>query len=413
MYYCIIFKIVNLVKLLKRYFQEIYFFAIFFFFLSFWIPGHLCLSLSIFSLFVISLFSFEFKVFKFKNQQNLICFILIFLYFLSLISGFWGGFNKVYLQKVAMKSSILILPLAFLFLPSLKPNFIKSLKLSLLCLFFISSLFSIIYFIFNYQASIELLIFGKPIWLPFKHHIHYGVFILFVFIWVIIDVLKQIKIGNTIEKWDWLTIGYFIFYIHFISVRSAWLSFYLIVFFVWLYFLKLNRNTIFYILKSLIVLALFLFFIFQFPTIKTKINYTKWSLTQTTNDYSDIKRGNSIRQGFELIKKNPIFGLGEGGVAKELEKIQNVSDNSSLVLPHNQFIYVWASVGIFGFISLLFLFAFLSYYGLKTKNYFLILFEMVLLVVFMVEPFLETQLGLALFLLPLLFIIKNTNYFKF
>jgi O-antigen ligase len=173
------------------------------------------------------------------------------------------------------------------------------------------------------------------------------------------------------------------------------------------------QSKILYVLKSSLVLFLFAVLIFQIPTIKTKINYTKWSLSQSTNDYSDIKRNNSIRQGFELIKMNPFFGFGEGGVAKELKKMQHASDISNVILPHNQFIYSWASIGFFGFMFLLFLFSFLIYYGVKTKNYFLILYEIVLLVVFMVEPFLETQLGLALFLLPLLFIVKNTNYFKF
>jgi O-antigen ligase len=399
--------------LFKRYFQEIYFSAICFFFLSFWIPGHLCLSLSIFSLFVISLFHFELKLIFEDKKQNVIYFSILILYFISLISGIWGGFNQNYFQKVAMKSSLLFLPLAFLFLPSLKPNYIKWLKIVLVGLFYVISIFSILFFIFNYQTSINLLTHGKPIWLPFKHHIHYGVFILFVFIWNLVDVIKKIRIGNAIEKWDCLTIGYFIFYIHFISVRSAWLSFYLIVFFVWIYFFIMIQSKILYVLKSSLVLFLFAVLICQIPTIKTKINYTKWSLSQSTNDYSDIKRNNSIRQGFKLIKMNPFFGFGEGGVAKELKKMQHASDISNVILPHNQFIYSWASIGFFGFMFLLFLFSFLLYYGVKTKNYFLILYEIVLLVVFMVEPFLETQLGLALFLLPLLFIVKNTNYFKF
>lgn len=399
--------------MIKRYFQEIYFSSIFFFFLSFWIPGHLCLSVSIINLFLISILKIDFHSFSIKNKRNYISLIIILIYFISLISGVWGGINPIYFQKVAMKSSLLVLPLAFLFLPSLKIYYINKLKISLLFLFYFTSLISIIFFILNFKESIDLLVYGKPIWLPFKHHIHYGVFILFLFLWVIIDIIRKVRSRIKLTKFEWLNLLYFVMYIHFISVRSAWLSFYLIIFSIWLYFLKNNQRKIFYIIKTSIVFSLSLILIFQIPTIKAKINYTKWSLSQSTNDYSDIKRGNSIRQGIELIKINPILGFGEGGASEALREIQNVPEISNVVLPHNQFINSWVSQGIFGFILMIFLFLYLLHEGIKSNNYFLILFEMVLLVVFMVEPFLETQLGLALFLLPLLFIEKNSNYFKF
>jgi len=75
---------------------------------------------------------------------------------------------------------------------------------------------------------------------------------------------------------------------------------------------------------------------------------------QTAN-YSDGERVRSLQIGVDMIKKNPVFGIGIGDIRDASHEYYAdwFPDSQKKILPHNQFILAWASYGIFGLIFFL------------------------------------------------------------
>ena len=74
---------------------------------------------------------------------------------------------------------------------------------------------------------------------------------------------------------------------------------------------------------------------------------------------------------FELIKNNPILGVGTGDFPNEYEKI-NLANSPKLpatVQPHNMYLLILAQLGIFGLISLLWIFYTQFKIALKSNNH--------------------------------------------
>ena len=78
-------------------------------------------------------------------------------------------------------------------------------------------------------------------------------------------------------------------------------------------------------------------------------------------------RLNFIQNSFEVIKKNPIIGIGTGDFPIEYAKINkiNTPDMPNTTNPHNMYILVTMQLGLIGLISMLSIF----YYQIKLSFY--------------------------------------------
>lgn len=70
----------------------------------------------------------------------------------------------------------------------------------------------------------------------------------------------------------------------------------------------------------------------------------------------------------EIIKENPLFGIGTGGFKDELKKYKTDPDLPDSSQPHNNFLYMAVSFGIIGVILLIWLFVLLFRNGWKNFN---------------------------------------------
>jgi O-antigen ligase len=131
----------------------------------------------------------------------------------------------------------------------------------------------------------------------------------------------------------------------------------------------------------------------------TKADFLNIITHHNPNYYSLNQRLIANQIGFDIAKKNWLFGVGTCEIKNSVE--QEYIKNSRLLIPenrkfiHNQLIYGWATFGILYVIGWLALFGFLIYKGIKERS---ILLEITILFILhqTVENTLEKQLMLML-----------------
>lgn len=142
--------------------------------------------------------------------------------------------------------------------------------------------------------------------------------------------------------------------------------------------------------------------IFIFPAnrerFKEAINYNKhqWGEQQI--------RGSIWPCSIELIKENPLFGVGTGDGIDELEKCYKRNDYTSLLYwegvrfnAHNQFLETTIELGIVGLLFLVALFFVCLRNALSNENRLFLLFILIFAVCCLTESFLERQKGIVFF----------------
>jgi len=152
------------------------------------------------------------------------------------------------------------------------------------------------------------------------------------------------------------------------------------------------------------------------PTFRQRIGYVQYTYEMykggnRTGDYSDLGRVISYKIAIRLIKEHPIAGVGAGDILDEMKKgydkwYPDIKDEQRLY-PHNEFLTSGLGSGI---LSML-IFAILALYPLfrikkGRKGFFTFAAAFVLLIPLMVEPFLEIQFGVFVYLFFLLWIWK-------
>lgn len=117
--------------------------------------------------------------------------------------------------------------------------------------------------------------------------------------------------------------------------------------------------------------------------------------------------GNSIAQrlefwknGWSIIKKAPLFGVGTGDIKIAFQEAYNENETQLSekyrLRTHNQFLTIFICLGVFGFVG----FVFAVYYPLffsESRNYVFSMFLLIVTLSFLNEDTLETQAGVSFF----------------
>ena len=112
------------------------------------------------------------------------------------------------------------------------------------------------------------------------------------------------------------------------------------------------------------------------PPINKRYNQLLWELEVSKNlkkddarirDFTSVRRIVSWKNTWQLIKQNPVLGVGTGDYIYELSKIYEKDQYDLPVNSHSQYLYIWASIGIWGLIIFLFV-IFYWLYSLKNAQ---------------------------------------------
>lgn len=141
------------------------------------------------------------------------------------------------------------------------------------------------------------------------------------------------------------------------------------------------------------------------PGLKTRIMkilvaYNFYKKHQVANGSSVFQRVEYIKASLNIIKKNPILGVGTGDISNAFndyykETASKLNEENRL-RSHNQYLAITVAFGIIGL--LWYLFSLL--YPLsekKNRNYLYIIFLAIMLLSMLTEDTLETQIGVTLF----------------
>ena len=202
-------------------------------------------------------------------------------------------------------------------------------------------------------------------------------------------------------------------FIHIFSVRAGLLAFYLLMLLA-IYEQVIIHKKIKMVVAMVVVCLTVAGLTFAFsPTIRNKI-------ANTQNDIDNYQSGKSVNNqslGSRIISyKNAVeiasntsvlFGCGLG----DIEDLNNqlfatkYPEVSKRIIPHNQFLFYYAAIGLLGVLVFILAFYFPLYKNFS--NLHLVAQYIVITVAFLIEAFLTTQLGVSFSLLFLLLFINN------
>ena len=328
---------------------------------------------------------------------------MVVLYAIAVLSGLWAEEMDLYIGAIRMKVILIGIPFCFMVLPRWSLIQFRWFSIALLIAVGLSALYVGIHYFQHQQEILTNISQGQPIPVPYKDHIRYAILLCFALILALFHLDFYRKKEQTLPFICWAGVSAALFfYIQFLAVKTGMLLSILIIF-MFLFYKIMERRLY---LKGLLGLGLMLFVLYAavhyLPTVKNKLSYFSWDIgkykERNFKNYSDGERIESILQGIEVIKKHYLLGVGEGQLVNYVSNI----DHKAAKLPHNQFIVVWAQNGLLGLVCMLavFIISFTSAYS--TRNWLAGAYTVAMLVANMLEPMLETQLGLTLFIIPLL-----------
>ena len=357
--------------------------------------------------------------FKLWSRKDFLAVSSVFL--LCGLSFFWSENIDYWAARMKTKLPFIGMPVAFLAIK----NFDRQLFGRLMGLFFglvcFTALRSIFIGLIDFQNIIENYAKGQVLPLP-VHHIRFSLMVVFSICLGTEAVLQRDSDGR-FEAWQKyrtpvavLTV-FLVFYLHLLAVRSGLLAFYGVTVFYLIRFLLTER-------RKIIGLGLVVFFLagslaaYKFvPTLKNKVDYTWYSVNifnkkQQMRELSDSRRLGSILAGIELTKEYPFLGVGMGDVRDKTNEwlVENYPDLKNLgLMPHNQFLWVTTAFGWLGFGWFMAAVLIPVFVKNRWKDSLFFSFHIIIFSSFLVEHTLETQVGTAVYIFPLVMMMAVTG----
>ncbi|MCG9880639.1 MAG: O-antigen ligase family protein [Bacteroidia bacterium] len=353
-----------------------------------------------------------------NDSPNMLFWMLTLCFFALLPSYFYSDNKDYFAQKIQVAIPFLLLPIAFGKLPKL-----STLKYHQFLTFFVwgtfsISLFAIGNYIIYFDTINQLYLESKVMPTLVTHHPTFSIIVVFACYLCYYLYQKNEEFLFVGEKKILLIMGIFLFiFVHIFSVRSGILSLYVLlgIELIKLIFQKKQIKTA--ILVGSVLLLIGTLTMYFSPTVSNKIANTSKDLQTmqsegSANNQSLSSRFISYKNALEITQNSSwLWGCGLG----DMEDLNNeifrtkYPDVSKPIIPHNQFLFFLASIGIIGLS--IFLIGFYSPFFICKNYQNPVLFSHLILtgIYFLVESPLLTQIGVAYVLVFLLFGLNQTQ----
>ena len=337
------------------------------------------------------------------RQPALYLFALLLIW--PALSFFWSEDQGYWLSRVRVRIPFLVLPWAFANLPRLSDRQYCGLLYLLVWALVFTCLGIALHYSANEEEILVGLARGQPIPVP-RSHIRFNLvlatgIVAGVWLWARGFVLRYVWERKALACAVVLLFGF----IHFLSVRSGLAALYAALLFSAGYVVVVQRRWWLGAVLLLFLSAAPVIAFYNSPSLYTRISYMfyDWGQYQKSagSDYSDAGRWVSLEVGLQLWREHPLLGTGIGDLPAETRRVVQgrfpnyVSDPK---LPHNQFLYLLAGLGLIGLLtSLMALLA--PFAERQTRSFYLFCaFQVIVFVSFLVEYTLETSIGAAFYL---------------
>jgi len=244
----------------------------------------------------------------------------------------------------------------------------------------------------------------------FSLYINFTIGIIF---WQIFN--KRDHLSSTVYIIYLILFPFFVLFIILLESKAGLIGLVALLMIIAFYIAKYQGN----IKRALIFLlasGLFIFIIFQMiPNSTQRIN----SVVESVSEENSTAANHSVAStrlylweaAWDLVQKNPIFGVGTGDVKDELMKQYEVQDNTRAIgnnyNPHNQYLQSTVALGLFGLLSLLFTVLYPIYYGFKKNEMLFLILGVLMAINILVESMFERQAGVMFFAFFNSFIYPN------
>lgn len=307
-----------------------------------------------------------------------------------------------YGERVLIRVPFLVLPFAFAGITLLSGRAYQK----LLCLFaflaFVVALGTFINYLFNIDAINESYLRAK-VMPSILNHVRLSIMLAMGAYIAFYLFREKFTWRFPFERWIYLAMAASLFlFVHFYSVRSGLIALYAAVIVEMGYYVYKSRN---YAKTGVIVVILIssLLFAVRFvPTLNNKwINTVADLHVYQTKAYPNFNslttRLISYDAAIAIFKESPWLGCGLGDIKAQTDSYfkERYPVIETPILPHNQFLFYLAAMGIVGFLFFCFTFFYPLFQKRNWSNRILIVHYAILFLSFQTEPMLETQLGVA------------------
>lgn len=337
------------------------------------------------------------------------------IFILFLITGLWSENQDYFWARTRMKLPLAGMPIAFLAIRTFGPGIRDYFLYFFFWLTTILALGSLLYALGDWDTLVENYGRGQVLATP-VHHIRFSLLLVLVMCIGVYFLKKGYQI-----RWKWertamtIALVFLIIFLHIFAVRSGLLALYMVLFFFFVKWLVKSKKLLFGLgLVILTGLAAYLSYK-TIPTLQNKVDYTLYSIEKIRKgedmaDLSDSRRWITLQAGWEVWKENFLFGVGIGDIkdtqtAWFTKHYPELADSG--LLPHNQFLFVATATGIFGLIWFTVAFVFPFVYRQNYKDDLLVAFGIIVFSSFLAEHTIETQVGTAFFIFPLLILLRG------
>jgi O-antigen ligase len=349
----------------------------------------------------------------FKNLQSNKSLLALIISFLVVIPSVIYSQNLEYFGlRVQILLPFLVMPFAFAQTEAFSENQKKWISYTFILGVLVTAIQALVYY-YNHQYEVnQAYLESRVMPTAISHHPTFSVMCAYS-IYLLYNVFKVEK--NINLKFFLIAITLFlVVFLHIFSVRAGLMAFYLLVLLIVYEQIVIRKQYLLAIITGVLCVAIAVGTFLYSPTIRNKI-------ANTQNDIENYKSGGSVnnqslgsrvisyKNAIEITKNSSwLLGCGLG----DIEDLNNdlfatkYPDVTKRIIPHNQFLYYLASIGILGLLIFCGTFYYSLYHNLKNLN--LVAHYLVITVAFLIEAFLTTQLGVAFSILfLLLFIPKN------
>ena len=326
------------------------------------------------------------------------------------VTYFWSDDKANWHTRLEVKLPFLLLPLAFSFLPPFSKKQLQIFTVTTALLFVAASMYSVsflirepAYYISQYKQSHVL-----PT-LPKYDHIRASLAIVLFMIWSIY-VWPSLQ-GKTAKWIVGTSLFLLVIYVHILAAKSGMVSLYIFVV-LWGIYLAFGKKKLLGFLIIISIPISFFIAIKCIPTFYERANYVGFSVIMfrngdTTGKYGDIARIMSYRLATRLIAAHPLTGVGTGDMHTEMNHAYDIYYPATPVegrlIPHDQFLIVALGCGIPAMIIfLIWVFMPLAQIRRNRAGFFFFAVWFLLFLQLLIEPVLEVQFGVFLYLFFLL-----------
>jgi O-antigen ligase len=320
------------------------------------------------------------------------------------LSIFWSSELPYWIEKTRIRLPFLVIPLAFAWLPTIAKRHYQSVFYGMLILISLVLMGVLINYSLDYEAITSSLLHGKNVPVP-MNHIRFSLLMSFAIVAGFILYAE-----NFTWKYAWerkIIAGlctFLIVGIHILSVRSGIIALYGTLFFLGFRFYIILKKQFLkgFLLGIGFVLLPFIAY-FLMPSLQNKVDYAirdyQHFMAGNGSDFSDSERFDSILVGMKIGNEAPLLGCGYGDLWKEIQTTysRDFSREDEVKLPHNQFVMIYAGLGIIGLGLFVFTFLFPLFYQKNYQDWYFLALHLIVFFSFLVEATMETQVGTAIY----------------